>query len=122
MDPTSELSPQKHAAREYHRKANLLKTALKKDRQAAGSNTFKFVAVSGKRSNSAKHDHSSNTGRQPDDGEEGDRQILDPKTLLGAGRLDPFDAYCTRGQPLIVHEMLDHGQEAILYTSQEMMS
>ncbi|KIY03668.1 uncharacterized protein Z520_00359 [Fonsecaea multimorphosa CBS 102226] len=34
--------------------------------------------------------------------------VSEPKTVLGAGRIDPFNAYCAPDQPLMVHEMLDH--------------
>ena len=31
-------------------------------------------------------------------------------TALGAGRVDPFNAYCVPNLPVHVHQMLDHGK------------
>lgn len=38
------------------------------------------------------------------------RSIPDPRTLLGYGGLDPFNAFCVKDEPLKAQEMLDHGK------------
>ena len=102
---TSDISPQKHAAREHHRKAKLLKKAARKDDQLAAHADGKELT---------RHRSRWNVQWPHNDNEEPPHAIREPRTILGEGRLDPFDAYCTRGQPLIVHEMLDHGESALV--------
>jgi hypothetical protein len=85
VDKSADETPQQHAARVYHRKAKLLK--------ASRTTSHKAVNKTSKTRPEASID--SNSGPNP-------------VTLLGAGRVDPFDAYCTSDRRLIVHEMLDH--------------
>jgi hypothetical protein len=97
------ISHQKHAAREHHRKVKLAKQQLKSNKRDA----------SGGSQGSAEHG-----GRfiewKVENGELEEQRPRDsPTTFLGAGRLDPFDVYCARKQPLMVHEMLDHGKDFV---------
>jgi len=97
------ISHQKHAAREHHRKARLAKQHLKFN----------------KRGNSGRTQIPADYGGQFIEWKIQNNELEEmqhnprPTTLLGAGRIDPFDAYCTRKQPLMVHEMLDHGKHFV---------
>lgn len=97
------ISHQKHAAREHHRKARLAKQQLISNNQGASG---------------GGQDPTEYGGRfiewRVENGELEERQpSASPTTFLGAGRLDPFDVYCARKQPLMVHEMLDHGKDFV---------
>jgi hypothetical protein len=101
----TEISPQKHAAREHHRKAKLLKQVARDARQNAvakrGGNPL------------TKTDLRETLDKGASDLlEDSWRVVLQakPQSLLGAGRLDPFETYCVTQQPLMVHEILDHGK------------
>ncbi|KIW65866.1 hypothetical protein PV04_08083 [Phialophora macrospora] len=85
LDENAEESPQQHAARVYHHKAKLLKKA--------GSNSQKSAATKAKAGTDVAKSGTT---------------VSDPVTILGAGRIDPFDTYCTSDHSLITHEMLDH--------------
>lgn len=97
------ISHQKHAAREHHRKAKLAKQHLKSDKRGTNGGR-QDPAHYGGRFIEWKVQNNELEGMQPN---------ASPTTLLGAGRMDPFDVYCTRKQPLMVHEMLDHGKHFV---------
>ncbi|OQV05731.1 Fungal specific transcription factor domain-containing protein isoform 2 [Cladophialophora immunda] len=100
VDEAAQESPQQHAARVYHHKAKALrKSALRGQRSAAGS---------GKKEPAAKVESEAFLGSSPDGQVRSRKPVPEPSTVLGAGRVDPFNAYCTPDQPLMVHEMLDH--------------
>ncbi|EXJ57263.1 hypothetical protein A1O7_07610 [Cladophialophora yegresii CBS 114405] len=108
LDETAEESPQQHAARVYHRKAKLLrKTASNSQKSAA--NRAQHSALKAKLGGGLPRseavvcgDKSSNVLATSD------TTVPGPVTVLGAGRIDPFDSYCTSDHSLIIHEMLDH--------------
>ena len=93
------ISQQQHAAREYHRQKRLRRSmavckmldTVKKGKKhySEQSEPVAEIAVS---SNTVPFE-------------------LPQSAVLGAGRLDPFDAYCQQEVPLYVHEMLDHGKQ-----------
>lgn len=97
------ISHQKHAAREHHRKAKLVKQQLKSNKRGA-SGGGQGAAEHGGRFIEWKVENSELEGNHPN---------ASPTSFLGAGRLDPFDVYCARKQPLMVHEMLDHGKDFV---------
>ncbi|OAL34078.1 hypothetical protein AYO20_06726 [Fonsecaea nubica] len=100
IDETAEESPQQHAARVYHRKAKSLKTpGLRGQRPSAGKGMKETVTRVVQASFPESSSHGQMRSKPP---------IPDPSTVLGAGRLDPFNAYCLPDQPQMVHEMLDH--------------
>lgn len=106
-----EISPQKHAAREHHRKAKLLRQAARNSRNLLGSDNEKGALASSLESLGATRTLTG-THIQWEPDNYGDKEFPKdgPRSLLGAGRLDPFDIYCVPKQPLIVHEILDHGE------------
>lgn len=93
------ISHQKHAAREFHRKAKLAKQQFKADNKVSNHEIQSSVGSGGQF-----------IDWKVDGQEETEPPTISPTTFLGAGRLDPFDAYCATNQPLMVHEMLDHGK------------
>jgi hypothetical protein len=98
-----DISPQKHAAREYHRKAKVT-------RQQAES------GAQNKRHSRKKHQPSEsrqNAGSHPkkesvleEEGQTKTLEVIDP----GAGRLDPFNIVLPSNVPSYVMEMLDYGK------------
>lgn len=107
------ITHQKHAAREHHRKAKLAKQGSKSNQKVSNHN-----------SRGSKESKGQFIEWKVDDEQEKRRPNPSPKTFLGAGRLDPFDAYCATKQPLMVHEMLDHGKcfPLTLLSTQERLS
>jgi hypothetical protein len=85
-DETAEESPQQHAARVYHRKAKLLRKAAGNSQKPAAKCTQQSATTVKAGTDVAKSSI----------------------RVLGAGRIDPFDTYCTSDHSLITHEMLDH--------------
>lgn len=103
------ISRQKHAAREHHRKAKLLK-------QVAREGPQKAVA---KREGDPRAKSSGERRRTLNKGASDQFEFTwplvfqaKPQSFLGAGRLDPFDTYRATQQPLIVYEIFDHGKFA----------
>ncbi|OCT46945.1 hypothetical protein CLCR_02410 [Cladophialophora carrionii] len=108
LDETAEESPQQHAARVYHRRAKLLRKAPGNSQKSAANRSQGQAAKAKSGAGPSKpesvfyNDKSGNvlaTAGTTDPG---------PVTILGAGRIDPFDTYCTSDHSLIIHEMLDH--------------
>ena len=95
----SDISPQKHAAREHHRKVKLLKKATGNKTKLKASKSGIEAATKG------------NGGSSTAAGDEG--TYPGPLTVLGAGRVDPFGVYCASDQSMIVHEMVDHGKSTL---------
>ncbi len=106
LDDTADESPQQHAARVYHRKAKLLRKITRSTKQSPTSTTTAKKAEPG--SILARDDTNSDHERSSGTLTESRLFTEDPVSLLGAGRIDPFDAYCTSDRALITHEMLDH--------------
>ena len=112
-DKAIRISRHKHAATEHHRKSKLLKKAGLKNAEEnrIGTSQTNGEPVDGQAP--AKHPQVGTYSQWMAD--EQDRSIKlspRPKSLLGQGRLDPFDVYCAPSEQLIVHEMVDHGKWA----------
>lgn len=96
------ISHQKHAAREHHRKAKIAKQQLRANHKFSNRGIQSCVRYGGQF-----------IDWKVDSQEEAEPPATSPTTFLGAGRLDPFDVYCATRQPLMVHEMLDHGKSFV---------
>jgi hypothetical protein len=100
IEDGSNESREQHAARVHH-------NAAKRRRAAAFRNPRNPPTI--KRPNSTNLD-----GGKINDLRRGrhDQSLVlrtqQPRSVLGAGRIDPFDAYCHSDSRLIVHEMIDH--------------
>jgi len=104
-----EASPHKHAAMEHHRKARLLKKAVKNSSTLQDKGPEEQDAIKRKQKSAlAKQDGKPTLLVWKNDADERIRQPK-PRTILGAGRVDPFNAYCVFDQPFTTHEMVDHG-------------
>ncbi|KAJ9615926.1 hypothetical protein H2200_002003 [Cladophialophora chaetospira] len=104
LDQTTDESPQQHAARVYHRKAKLLRKAARNSQPLATSSTVNPNSYTDAAGNKEGPNHGRGRGAPAKVG----TLLPGPVTVLGAGRIDPFDAYCTSNHTLMVHEMLDH--------------
>lgn len=110
---TGEISQQKHAAREYHRKAKLKRQAQRsrhRSADTAGSNSDSAESRS-----LASKDHASFTlasrsvsPSRLNSVSPGPRNTS-PVSLLGAGRIDPFDSQPVKDLTPCVHQMIDYG-------------
>ena len=77
------VTQNQHAAREYHRKEKLRK----------GMEKLQFMKASKNRNESTDSEPTTSSSEgQPS-----------PQTLLGASRIDPFEALCKRDVPVYVH-------------------
>ncbi|KAK4946640.1 hypothetical protein LTR10_014492 [Elasticomyces elasticus] len=99
------ISRQKHAAREHHRKAKVL-------RQVARGNRQKTVAKrEGDPGAKSSGERQGTLNKGAFNQFEATWPLVfqaNPQSFLGAGRLDPFDTYHATQQPLMVHEIFDH--------------
>ena len=107
----SMISQQKHAAREYHRKAKLQRTA----RRAGTTHKRQPHA-----SIDIYVDPSNNPSRpfQPRKNTFPDRTVSTQYHIIrdvGSGQLDPFHVCVPEGIPNYVLEMLDHGKSSRLH-------
>ncbi|OAP63156.1 hypothetical protein AYL99_02383 [Fonsecaea erecta] len=100
VDGAAEESPQRHAARVYHHKAKALKKSGFRDQRSSTDSRKKEPAT---KAGPGVFLASSSDGQV-----RSMNPVPEPSTVLGAGRIDPFNAYCSTDQPLMVHEMLDH--------------
>jgi hypothetical protein len=99
--PAGKVSQQQHAALEYHRQTRLRKVQFahsadkggdykekkKKKRDIPGTDSFLVETLN--------------------------PELYGPVMALGAGRVDPFNAYCVDSPTLQAHEMLDHGRSLL---------
>ena len=109
-----QISQQKHAAREYHRKAKLRRQAQRsRDRspdnkrsKSDASETSSIPSATESLRTSSSRSVSptaiisiSSASRKPS-----------PVSVLGAGRIDPFDSQPVKDLTPCVHEMVDYGE------------
>ena len=93
------ISQHQHAAREYHRRKRL-------------HNCVTFSKASGTGKKGQEHDSEQAETKAEMAVFSHKVPVESPRSAaLGAGRVDPFNAYCQRDVPLYVHEMLDHGKQ-----------
>jgi hypothetical protein len=84
-----EISQQKHAAREYHRKAKEIRHTLKQQQHS-------------------KHSEKGNNAPQtPATGNSGISLPLSPRSILGAGRIDPLNSLPINDTSPHAKEMFD---------------
>lgn len=101
-----EISKQKHAAREYHRKAKLSRRT--KALGASASSTSRNPPLSTQHRDAAMNAQPLTQARNLPS-RNNPRAIRSSPMDVGVGSLDPFNV-CVRGNvPSYVHEMLDHG-------------
>jgi hypothetical protein len=112
-EKNGEISQQKHAAREYHRKAKLKRQALKsKDRsrdtirsKSDASETKSVASASDSSLTLSSRSVSPTTISSTSPA----RREPSPVSVLGAGRVDPFDSQPVKDLTPCVHEMVDYG-------------
>lgn len=126
--PETEISLQKHAAREYHRKAKLLRHAARPSRLAAHPRGQ--TKQTRTRSNALPTREPQNLGDDEDTpaiSRRARRQNFPGTNAfrirrytpsspsphdIGVGQLDPFSVSIRRNAPRYVQEMLDHGKHS----------
>ncbi len=92
------ISQHQHAAREYHRRKRL-------------HNSVTFSKASRTRKKGKELDSEQAESQAEMAAFSHNVPVGSPQSAaLGAGRVDPFNAYCQQDVPLYVHEMLDHGK------------
>jgi hypothetical protein len=102
--PPGGISQQKHAAREYHRKAKLKRQTSNQNSQSPEPRSTppsaapKTICRSTSRSSTSSHENVELISRGPS-----------PVSLLGAGRIDPFDSQPVKDLVPHAHEMVDYG-------------
>jgi hypothetical protein len=96
--PVGKISQQQHAALEYHRQSRLRKVQSAHEGDKAGSH---------KEKKKRKHEI---PGTDSFLVETLNPELYGPVMALGAGRVDPFNAYCVDSPTMQAHEMLDHGR------------
>ena len=96
------VSQHQHAAREFHRREKLKRNARRLHFAQSGKNLYAPTK--------SPHVKEVLDDEQPIEGRP--RQLLtplsSPQTVIGEGRMDPFNAFCTKDVPVYVHEILDH--------------
>jgi hypothetical protein len=96
--PAGKISQQQHAALEYHRQSRLRKVQFPHN-----SNKVSNPKEKEKRKQEVPGTHSFLV-------ETLNPELYGPVMALGAGRIDPFNAYCVDSPTMQAHEMLDHGR------------
>ncbi|KAJ9500268.1 hypothetical protein H2202_004063 [Exophiala xenobiotica] len=97
-----DISPQKHAAREYHRKAKVTRQQAESSAQNKRHSRKKHQPSEG-RPNAGSHPKKESVLEEEDQTKT--LEVIDP----GAGRLDPFNIVLPNNVPSYVMEMLDYG-------------
>ena len=107
------ISQQKHAAREYHRKAKLKRLSQRDGekpanlvRKDSSSDDGQSIASSS-RSGTPLNDRSSSLGYSSQQ-QLSHRRLPSPNTVLGAARTDPFDSKPVKDLSPHVHYMIDY--------------
>jgi hypothetical protein len=108
-----EISQQKHAAREYHRKAKLKRQAQKSktspDAIRSKNTSSESLALSS-RADSSLSSTSRSVSPATNISASPERRNPSPVSVLGAGRVDPFDSQPVKDLTPCVHEMVDYGK------------
>lgn len=106
----SKVSQQQHAAREFHRQARLrlVRFAHQGTRTETDDEEEKR-----RQKNRKKQQQQQPPGCNSFLAQSLSAENCKPVIALGAGRVDPFNAYCIDRPTVEAHEMLDHGKARI---------